>query len=120
MAFQSGTMQRRCAKCHEPGKLFKLYQSFREEHVWKEGEKPMATLFCVTCEVQNREEEWEKWTTEQKELAGENYPTIEASEKTRKVDPKRSGLSAVSQSGVERRPFRPFVRVRRTRSALSR
>ena len=110
MAFQSGTMQRRCERCQEPGELFQMYQSFREDHVWYQGEKPMSTLFCLTCEVKNREEEWEKWTTEQKELAGESYPTIEAARQDQKIDAKKIGIKAVNQSGEERRPFRPFVR----------
>ena len=85
MAFQSGTMQRRCERCHEPGKFYQMYQSYREDHVWYQGEKPMSTLFCITCEVKNREEEWEKWNPEQKELAGgEGYPTIEAVRKDQK------------------------------------
>ena len=76
MAFQSGTKGVRCYKCKTEGKFFKMYQSFRPEHIWEdESKKTMSTLFYIDCEVNTRKEEWEQWTKEQNVKAGENYPT---------------------------------------------
>ena len=51
MAFQSGTKAVRCFECEEEGKFFKMFQSFRTEHAWRDDEGRMkAVLFCVGCD----------------------------------------------------------------------
>ena len=52
MAFQSGTKAVHCFECKVEGKFFKMYQSFRPDHAWKDEEgRTMSVLYCVGCEV---------------------------------------------------------------------
>ena len=80
MAFQTGTKLVKCSECETENKFFKMFQSYRPDHAWKDEDtgRIMAVLFCVDCEVRNREKEWEMWTDAEKELAGESYPTADA------------------------------------------
>ena len=85
MAFQSGTKAFRCYECDVEGKFFKMYQSFRPEHAWKDEEgRTKAVLFCIDCEVKNREKEWQQWTDDEKKIAGEDYTSVEAVKKDQK------------------------------------
>ena len=91
MAFQSGTNVVRCFECKTEGKFFKMFQSFRPDHAWQDEEgRTKAVLLCVDCEVKTRQAEWERWTEEEKEVAGENYPTLAAVQKDQKSRAKES------------------------------
>ena len=85
MAYQSGTAPRYCAECKVEATFYKMFQSYRKDHVWYDDEgRPKAVLFCVDCEVKNRQKEWESWTDEEKKVAGKDYPTIDAVRKDQK------------------------------------
>ena len=87
MAFQSGAGPVQCQECGHPGKFFRMFQSFRDEHVWyREGEpnRPMASLFCIDCEVKHREDEWIVFSAEEKKCVGEDYPTMKAVKRDQK------------------------------------
>ena len=72
MAFQGGTHQKGCWECGKQVKFFKMFQSWRQEHVWyDEDRKAFARLFCCDCELKVRKDEWEDMTEEQRALAGE-------------------------------------------------
>ena len=50
----------------------------------------MATLFCLDCEVKNREREWEYWNEAQKEAVGDDYPSMKRVMKDIKAKAKAS------------------------------
>ena len=85
MAFQAGIQGVMCKKCQTEGKFFQMFQSFRTEHAYYDDSgRIRAVLLCIKCEVQTRQEEWETWTPEQKEIAGDDYPLIETVKKEQK------------------------------------
>ena len=62
-----------CWECGKKEKFFKMFQSWRKEHVWEDEDgRTFARLFCCGCEVNIRKDEWAEMTEEQKTLAGEN------------------------------------------------
>ena len=62
-----------------------MFQSFRPDHAWQDEEgRTKAVLFCIGCEVETRKKEWERWTEEEKKVAGEEYPTLAAVRKDQK------------------------------------
>ena len=96
MAFQSGTALARCQECGFEAKFFKLYQSFRPDHAWKDEDgRTKAALFCINCEVKNRQREWKEWSQEEKDIAGEDYAKEETVKKEQK---KRSRESWAARS----------------------
>ena len=77
-AFQSGTASCICYDCRKQERFFKLFQSYRPDHSWRDDEgRTKATLFCLDCELKRRQEEWESWSVEEKEAVGELYATLD-------------------------------------------
>ena len=76
MAFMGGTKEACCNECYASVRFFKLYQSYRPEHVWTDNERMMATLLCIDCELGIRKTEWSKWNEDEKEVAGADYATM--------------------------------------------
>ena len=97
-AFQSGTLPVQCYDCGKKDKFFKLFQSYRPEHVWTDSEtfKTKATLFCLKCELKMREEEWSVWSAEEKEDMGEDYATMKRVQQEHKGTTKSHGLREAS------------------------
>ena len=91
MAFQAGRAEIKCNRCGVKGKFFKMFQSYRPDHCYPDEEgKWMATLFCLDCELKNREQEWSFWTGKDKEIAGEDWVTMTRVKKDHKNRSKQS------------------------------
>ena len=59
MAYQSGMAELQCHECGKECRFFKMSQSFRPQHIWRNWKGAvMATLFCNECELEMRKEEW--------------------------------------------------------------
>ena len=77
-------------------KFFKLFQSWRHEHVWYDDEqREQARLLCIGCELNIRRDEWEDMTEEQRALAGVDYCTLESIRSEQKTRAKGSLGKAV-------------------------
>ncbi len=81
-------------------KFFKMFQSYRPQHTWQdETGRWKSTLFCVDCEVKQRESEFASWSQEQRDEAGFDYPTLGRVKKEQK-DRAREGWALRAESLV--------------------
>ena len=85
MTFTTAVVGVQGGGCREPGKFFKMFQSYRPEHCWQDEQgRVKAQLLCLRCEQKIRYGEWQCVTLKEKRETGDEHTTMSLIRKEQK------------------------------------
>ena len=102
MAFLDGTTPCKCWECKKVIGFFRMFQSYRPEHIEidEDTNRVFARLFCVECEVRVRTDEMNHFfTVEQRKEAGKQYATTLQVQRDLKAKNRESWYARASHVG---------------------